>query len=136
LIELCSTNEPCQNLSDLYGRSSNGLTLLRRARRRPGRGHISGRLSQRSRRARNDMRILKAPALAIYALQTIQGAEGSPARVAAEARNQTKSEQTDAFEAGVTGARVVRISDADHYVYVSNEDDVLREIYAFVAGLG
>ncbi len=79
---------------------------------------------------------IRAPALAIYALQPVHGADDSPARVAAEARNQMKSEQADAFEAGVPGARVVRIIDADHYVYVSNEEDVLREINAFVAGLG
>jgi pimeloyl-ACP methyl ester carboxylesterase len=78
---------------------------------------------------------IRAPALAIYALQPVQGADDSPARVATEARNQMKREQADAFEAGVPAARVVRIADADHYVYVSNEEDVLREINDFISGL-
>jgi len=34
-----------------------------------------------------------------------------------------------------TVSKVVRIPNADHYVFVSNEADVLREINAFIAGL-
>lgn len=41
----------------------------------------------------------------------------------------------DAFERGVPGARVVRVPHANHYVFRSNEADVLREIRAFVARL-
>jgi hypothetical protein len=40
-----------------------------------------------------------------------------------------------AFEARVPGARVVRFPGADHYIFVSNETDVRREIAAFVESL-
>jgi len=40
-----------------------------------------------------------------------------------------------AFEAGVPSAHVVRIPNADHYVFQSNEADVLREMNAFIAKL-
>ena len=43
--------------------------------------------------------------------------------------------QATAFEKGVPSARVVRLPHADHYVYRSNEADVLREINAFVRSL-
>jgi hypothetical protein len=41
----------------------------------------------------------------------------------------------DRFERGVRGSRVVRIAHANHYIFMSNEADVLREIRAFVATL-
>jgi pimeloyl-ACP methyl ester carboxylesterase len=44
-------------------------------------------------------------------------------------------EQAKAFENGVPSARVVRIPQSDHYVFLSNEADVLREIRAFLADL-
>jgi hypothetical protein len=40
--------------------------------------------------------------------------------------------QADAFEKGVPAAHVVRIRGADHYVYLSNEADVLREMKSFL----
>jgi len=43
--------------------------------------------------------------------------------------------QAKAFEKGVSTARVVRLPGAHHYVYLSNEADVLREMRAFLAGL-
>lgn len=43
--------------------------------------------------------------------------------------------QARAIEAGVPTARVVRLSNAHHYVYLSNEADVLREMRSFVRGL-
>jgi pimeloyl-ACP methyl ester carboxylesterase len=43
--------------------------------------------------------------------------------------------QARAFEAGVPSAHVVRIPNADHYVFNSNEADVLREMNAFLAKL-
>jgi hypothetical protein len=39
------------------------------------------------------------------------------------------------FEAGVPSAHVVRLPNADHYVFNSNEADVLREMNAFLAKL-
>ena len=39
------------------------------------------------------------------------------------------------FEAGVPSAHVVRLPNADHYVFRSNEADVLREMSAFLGSL-
>jgi len=39
------------------------------------------------------------------------------------------------FEAGLPSARVVRLPNADHYVFNSNETDVLREMTRFMANL-
>ncbi len=43
--------------------------------------------------------------------------------------------QAKAFEDGVPTAHVVRIPGADHYVYLSNEADVLREMKSFFSTL-
>lgn len=43
--------------------------------------------------------------------------------------------QADAFAAGVPSAHVVRIPDADHYVFNSNQAEVVREMNAFFARL-
>jgi len=45
------------------------------------------------------------------------------------------SEQADAFQAGNPQARVVRIANANHFVFRSNEADVLREMNGFIAKL-
>jgi len=36
----------------------------------------------------------------------------------------------------VPTARVVRLPNADHFVFTSNEGDVLREMNAFLEGIG
>jgi non-heme chloroperoxidase len=43
--------------------------------------------------------------------------------------------QAQAFKSQVPSARVVFISNADHYLFRTNEGDVLREINDFVGGL-
>jgi non-heme chloroperoxidase len=43
--------------------------------------------------------------------------------------------QADAFEAGVPSAHVVRFPNSDHYVFRSNEDDVIREMNNFLGKL-
>jgi non-heme chloroperoxidase len=43
--------------------------------------------------------------------------------------------QADAFQAGIAGSRVVRIPNASHMIFESNEADVLREMNAFMAKL-
>ena len=43
--------------------------------------------------------------------------------------------QAKAFEAGVPSARVVRLPHARHEVFSSNEEDVLREMNAFIGSL-
>ena len=40
--------------------------------------------------------------------------------------------QIKAFECGIPGARVIRIAHSNHYVFRSNEAEVLREIFAFI----
>jgi len=53
-------------------------------------------------------------------------------RVALEANDAAQTEaQAKAFETGVLSARVVRLPHANHFVFLSNEADVLREMRAF-----
>jgi non-heme chloroperoxidase len=47
----------------------------------------------------------------------------------------TMEDQARAFEAQVPNAHIVRIEDADHYLFESKEADVLREINEFTASL-
>ena len=78
---------------------------------------------------------IRASVLAFYALEPVSGPDGSPARVAVEARNQMKRDQAAAFQAGVPTARVVRLDNASHDVFMSNESDVLREMDEFIRTL-
>ena len=78
---------------------------------------------------------IPAPILAIYALETVSGPEGSRDRSIGESRNQHKLDQAHAFEVGLPTAKVVRLADANHYVFRSNEAEVLREMEAFIADL-
>ena len=83
---------------------------------------------------------IPVPVLAIYAIPH----SGMPAMgrdeatlAAAKARDNAKSEaQAKAFEKGVPTARVVRLPNADHFVFTSHEGDVLREMNAFLEGIG
>jgi hypothetical protein len=68
-------------------------------------------------------------------LEAVQTSDNSPALAAAKARNQMKEEQASAFQAGVPGARVIRLQNAGHDVFRSNEAEVLREINEFVSTL-
>ena len=43
--------------------------------------------------------------------------------------------QIKVVEAGIPRARIVRLPGANHYVYLSNEADVIREMRVFVRGL-
>lgn len=78
---------------------------------------------------------IRASVLATYALEPVNDPEGSPARVAVEARNQMKRDQAAAFQAGLPSARVVQLESASHDVFVSNESDVLREMDEFIKTL-
>lgn len=82
---------------------------------------------------------INCPALAIYADRTnFNGMykDDPAARAAAEAIYiPRKRTQMDTFEAGVPQARVVRLANADHAVFRSNEAEVLREMNDFIAGL-
>ena len=82
---------------------------------------------------------IRAPALAIFAIPHASGPAGNNdpvARAAAEARDLVRTgAQVKAFENGVPSARVVRLPNANHYVFLSNEADVLREMNAFLGSL-
>ena len=79
---------------------------------------------------------IPVPILAIYAvphdLGPIPGVDAT-ARAAFEASDEaTTGAQANAFEIGVPSARVVRFPHANHFVFFSNEVDVLREMNAFL----
>jgi pimeloyl-ACP methyl ester carboxylesterase len=83
---------------------------------------------------------IRASALAIYAVPHDQGPwvnDDPVVRAAADAAAardmMSTGAQADAFERGVPGARVVRLAHANHYVFMSNEADVLREMRAFLS---
>jgi non-heme chloroperoxidase len=87
---------------------------------------------------------IPVPALVIFAVPHDQGPwiknHPDPAvREAAKARSEEEvvlvEKQAQAFENGVPSAHVIRLAGAHHYVFLSNEADVLREIRAFVARL-
>jgi hypothetical protein len=61
---------------------------------------------------------IRVPILAIFAVPQVPDPHGV--------------EQAQAFEAGLPSAHVVRLPNADHYVFRSNEADVLREMNAFL----
>jgi non-heme chloroperoxidase len=79
------------------------------------------------------------PILAIYAAPHDLGSEiGNDAAACArfEAYDEARTgAQAKAFENGIPSARVVRLPRANHYVFLSNEADVLREMNAFLASL-
>ena len=82
---------------------------------------------------------LTVPALAIFAVIDDPGAarmDDPKERANAEAyqwfqRERTKR-QVALFRRDIPGARVVTIERADHYVYLSNESEVLKELTAFI----
>jgi len=87
---------------------------------------------------------IPVPALAIFANPHGLGSwvdhDADPAvRQAAQAYTSGLSalveKQLKAFRNGVPAARVVVLPGAHHYVYLSNEPDVLREVRAFLTGL-
>lgn len=81
---------------------------------------------------------IHAPLLLIYAVPHSGGPpQKDPAiRAATEARDEANTNsQAQAFASAVPQAKVVKLPHANHYVFDSNEADVLREMDAFIAGL-
>ncbi|WP_353071429.1 alpha/beta fold hydrolase [Tunturiibacter gelidoferens] len=64
---------------------------------------------------------IPVPTLAIFAIPRSPG--------------ETTSAQADAFQAAVPKARVVRIAEADHFIFHSNTKEVMKEMTAFLSGL-
>jgi non-heme chloroperoxidase len=84
---------------------------------------------------------IHAPVLAICALPhtpvRVPDTDAGRAQAKLEAKFEREyiGAEIKAFEAGVPSARVVRIPNASHAIYRSNEADVIREIKAFTATL-
>jgi len=81
---------------------------------------------------------INVPILAIFALphDMSKAIKDPAARKIAEARDmESTGAQATAFEKGLPSARVVRLAGADHFVFRSNEADILREIHAFIGAL-
>lgn len=80
---------------------------------------------------------VNTPTLALFAVPHDFGPpDNSPARAQLETRDLRITEyQVKAFETQVPTARIVRMPHASHYIFVSNEGDVLREIDAFISTL-
>jgi hypothetical protein len=86
---------------------------------------------------------ITVPALVIFALphvhdawvkETADAATREAAGAYFAAVDALAEEQAKALEGGVPAARVIRIPGA-HYVFLSNEQDVLREVRGFLGGL-
>lgn len=82
---------------------------------------------------------IDVPTLAIFACphSHATGLPTDPAAKSAVVANDlaTCSAQADALQRGVPSARVIRLANADHYVFRSNEADVVREMNSFLATL-
>ena len=81
---------------------------------------------------------IRVPVLAIFASPHDWGPflESNPtAREAMKPGESAMAARVEAFEIGVPSAHVVRLANANHYVFLSNEADVLREMRAFVVTL-
>ena len=82
---------------------------------------------------------IPVPILAIYAvphdLGPLPGVDAA-ARAAFEGNDEeVTGAQAKAFESGLPTARVVRLPHANHYVFLSNEADVIREMADFLGSL-
>ena len=75
---------------------------------------------------------IKCPVLAFFAVAPLPSPT-SPDYASAKIYAAWQAAQIKAFEAGVPSARVVVLPNADHYVFRSNEADVLRETKDFLA---
>jgi non-heme chloroperoxidase len=81
---------------------------------------------------------IHAPLLLIYAVphSGYPPLKDPAMRPAAEARDEANANaQAKAFVTAVPQGRVVKLPHANHYVFKSNEADVLREMDAFIGGL-
>ena len=82
---------------------------------------------------------IKVPSLAFFAVphDLSRVFPGDPARhaavAAADLARQTRL--ANAFEAGVPSAKVIRLPNADHYIFRSNESEVLRGMNDFLGKL-
>ena len=87
---------------------------------------------------------ISVPALVVFATPHDQGtwvnnsidpAVREAAKAYSAALDSLTEKQAKAFETGVPTVRVIRLPGAHHYVFLSNEVDVLREMRAFLTSL-
>lgn len=82
---------------------------------------------------------IHGPILAIYAephdVPSTPGMSEADRDAAAAKDAARVGAQSKAFEKGLPSAHVVRLPHANHYVFISNESDVLKEMAAFLSGL-
>jgi non-heme chloroperoxidase len=82
---------------------------------------------------------IHCPVLVIYSVPrpptTIAGADSKAEEASYESAIKGIDTEAQAFEAQRPPATIARIVGADHYMYRSNEDDVLREISSFMHDL-
>jgi pimeloyl-ACP methyl ester carboxylesterase len=85
---------------------------------------------------------LDVPALGIYAVVDDPGAadmQDPEQRANAEAyqwfQRQRAARSIALFQRDLPHGRLVRVEHADHYVFLSNESEVLRHMHAFIATL-
>jgi pimeloyl-ACP methyl ester carboxylesterase len=81
---------------------------------------------------------ISAPILAIFAVPkpvSVRGVDEATLKAIVEAQAALDEAQAKAFETGIPTAQVVRIPNAEHYVFYSNASDVLIRIRSFAASL-
>lgn len=76
---------------------------------------------------------IDAPILALFEDPPLLPAETSPD--VRTAQNAQFAAQVDAFQAGLPNAHVVRLPNARHALWMTNKEDVVREMKAFIATL-
>lgn len=78
---------------------------------------------------------IRLPILAIYAHPTDMKPQPGISRADIDAWNAFTAKQIVAFKKGQPNAKVIVIPNADHFVYISNKQEVLRYMDAFIASL-
>jgi len=83
---------------------------------------------------------IRAPALAFIAVPQDMGpwwntTEDPEVRRILALAQASKERVAKAFEEGVPSAHVVRMPNVSHYVFLTNEGDVLRDMNTFIAVL-
>jgi non-heme chloroperoxidase len=78
---------------------------------------------------------IKVPALALYAVHPVPEKSTKAMQDNIAHQNAAIAVQADAFAAANPSARVVRLQKAEHAIWLSNPDEVEREMNAFLDGL-
>jgi pimeloyl-ACP methyl ester carboxylesterase len=78
---------------------------------------------------------IKVPALALYAIHAAPDTASQVARDRTARQNAAATAQADAFAAANPSAHVVLLQKAEHAIWLSNPDEVEREMKRFMEGL-